>query len=256
MSRLIPLRPAAAIALATILLLAGPGRSCRAGLLPITFEPGGPTVSGANGSLTYNASTDVFHASVVEPANDPNFNSLIFVPAGQPGNLVFLDPFNGTASLTIDLKVDNNGNFLANGAGVTLIGGLDIDGDGRDDASGTLLTGTITAFGAGAAAPPTVPFNGLFTVTGGLLSAPITLSSGGTLPTQFAVGSLAGFTLEAENVTSGILGNFSQNFSSTLVKPGIGLIPEPGSLTLALSAIATLGGFAGLRGCRKAVHGR
>jgi hypothetical protein len=233
-----------ALAVASLILQSAPGGSCRgASLIPITFVTNGPTVSGANGTLTYNAGTGAFDASVLEPANDPSFNSLIFTPAGQPLNLVFLDPAMGTVSLTFDLKVNTSGNFVSSGTGVTLKGAVDVDGDGTDDASGTLLTGTIFAFGAGAAGPPTVTFNGLFHVTGGLLTGPITLSGGGTLPIQFPVGATGGFDLFAENVTSGILGNFAASFSSSSVKPSVGLVvPEPGSLMLALFGIVTLGG--------------
>ena len=219
MERFIPTPRALALAFAAWALLSAPSRSCQADLILIPYSPNGPSVTGANGTLSYNASSTEFQASVQEPANDSNFNSLIFVPAGQPTNLVFLDPANGGASLVIDLKVDANGNFLANGTGVTLTGAVDVDGDSTDDASGTLLTGKIVAFGAQQAGPAPLDFDGLFQITGGLLTQAITLSGGGTLAPQFQVGATAGFNVEAENVTSGILGNFSQSFSSSLVKP-------------------------------------
>jgi hypothetical protein len=170
---------------------------------------------------------------------------LIFLPAGQPDNVVFHEPaMNGMATLSFGLTVDRNGNFVSNGTGVALTGGVDIDGDGTDDASGTLLTGAITAFGAGPAGPPTVGFNGLFRVTGGLLTSPVILSDGGKLPAQFPIGSVGGFIVFAEDVTSGILGDFAASFASDRVKPNLGLaIPEPGSLMLALAGTVALGGY-------------
>lgn len=241
MKKLVPGCRALALAYAMCVLLSAQSRSCRAGLIPITYQTNGPTVTGANGTLSYNASSSVLQASVLEPANDPNFNSLIFVPAGQPTNLVYLDPASGSASLVINLKVDANGNFLANGTGVTLTGAVDIDGDGTDDASGTLLTGKIIAFGAQQAGPAPWDFDGLFQITGGLLTQPFPLSGGGIQDTQFPIGAIAGFNVEAEHVTSGILGDFSQNFSSDLVKPTIGLtVPEPGSMALTLTGGTTL----------------
>src|ERR1700761_8936536 len=117
MKRFVSVTPAAVFAVAAMIVLAVPGGSCRAGpLLGLTFATGGPSVSGANGALSYDATTGDFHASGPGPAGARDFSSLIFSPAGQPTNLVFLDPANGTASLTIDLKVDHNGNFVADGS--------------------------------------------------------------------------------------------------------------------------------------------
>jgi hypothetical protein len=239
MKRLIPGCRALALAYAMYVLLSTQPRSCRADLIQIPYDPNGPTVIGANGTLTYDKSSTVLQASVMEPANDSSFNSLILLPAGQPTNIVYLDPdppVIGSASLVINLKVDASGNFLANGSGVTLTGAVDLDGDFTDDASGTLLTGNIIAFGAQLAGPAPWEFDGLFQITGGSLTQPVPLSGGGNQDTQFPIGAIAGFNVEAEDAVSGTLGDFAASFSSDLVKPTIGLtVPEPGSMALTLS---------------------
>jgi hypothetical protein len=207
--------------------------------------------------LNYTASSGVFHASLLEPANDPLFNSLIYLSRATGLNPVFLDPdTTGSAGLTIDLIVNQNGNFAGPGAGVRLTGAIDFNGDGIDDVSSTaaspLLAGTITAFGTDPAGPPTRSFDGYFRVTGGLLTSPITIiGTGQIIPPEFGVGSQGGFFISAENVTNGILGNYTQNFSSDRTKPLIGAVPEPGGLVLALSGATTLCGFGWVRRRRR-----
>ena len=112
-----------------------------------------------------------------------------------------------------------------------------------------LLSGPITAFGADPPGPPTRAFNGFFLIQGGALTQTITLSGGGTVFGGFPVGGQpGGFLLLAENVTSGILGNFAQDFASTNGKSNIGVAtPEPGAWILAGTGAATLAGWGRLR---------
>jgi hypothetical protein len=208
--------------------------------------------------LAYNSGTQDFNATFT----DPNALTLITPQYSVPSNPNFLtagffDP-SLPASMTFDLHVNASGNLVAGGTGFTLTGAVDIDGDGIDDPKGTttsmtLLTGTITAFGTNGPGPPTVTFDGLFKVTGGVLTGPLTLSNNDHIGALFAIGSIGGFTLDAENVASGILGNFVSSFSSTSVKTFAGsVLPEPGGLALILSGAPVVCGYVVLRARRAA----
>ena len=194
-------------------------------LLPLDFQPGAPIVSGSNGGLSYNASTGDLNATLSGP-------TLLYAAHSVPNGFALIS--NG--SLTIDLMVDHNGNFVANGTGVTLKGTVTINGAVF---TGTLLTGTVTAFGSDPAGPPTRDFDGLFTVTGGALTQTETGDGGQSVFGGFSVGSKGAFDLFAENVTSGTLGDFTHDFLSTRDKPLIGETPEPGTLALMVTG-ATL----------------
>ncbi|HZU37999.1 MAG TPA: hypothetical protein VFA18_18910 [Gemmataceae bacterium] len=220
---------------AAALFLVGPASVCRAGLVPLPWDLSRPFIEGAKGTLAYDAKTQDFQASLVP---------LVYV---LPPQYVL---FSGSAKETIDLRVDHQGQFVSNGGGFTLTGALDLDGDGHPDVSGPqpLLTGTITAFGADAAGPPTIAFDGLFTITGGLLTQPVSLTGGGTLSAPFTVGASGGFLLNAETVQRGTLADFSKDFSSTTVKPLTGqvIVPEPPAWALALAGAVFLA-MAGFR---------
>jgi hypothetical protein len=205
---------------------------CRANfLLPVGFVSGDPIVSGSNGGLTYNASTGDFKMTLSAPSLD---YAAPFVTSPHPGFSLF------TGTLTIDLTVDQNGNFVANGTGLTLTGTVTIN---HATFSGTLLTGTITNFGAQAAGPPSLTFDGYFNITGGLLTQTVTGTSGPVFG-GFPLGQSGGFLLDTENVTGGTLGDFTHNFSSSSVKPTVGvLVPEPSSLALFLTGAVVLGGW-------------
>jgi hypothetical protein len=215
----------AGIVCAAGLLLLGPGRLCQGGdLLAFQLDPNGPAVAGINGRLTYNAATGEFSASVV-----PLTFSSLDLPGGG-----FLRFTGGTE--TIDLFVNPDGSFRTDGTGMQLDGTLSIGGT---TISGTLLQGGITAFGAESPGPPVRMFNGLFDITGGLLTAPIPLLGGGTLPSQFPLGGAAGgFILFAETATQGTLGDFTRDFDSSKLKKidGLALVPEPASWVLSLIA--------------------
>jgi hypothetical protein len=231
-----------ALALGTLCLLA-PATS-HAGLLPVNFRPGSPIISGSNGGLTYNATTGDFDATLTSP-------SLVYAaPFVQPNGFTL---FNG--SLSMDLKVDKNGHFVANGSGLDLTGTITINGAVFGGNNNPLLTGTITNFGSEAAGPPTLSFDGYFTITGGALTQTETGSGGQPVFGGFPLGGRGGFLLSAENVTGGTLGDFSRDFSSSSVKPTVGVLaaPEPSSLTLSLTAAVVLGAW---RWRRKSLRAR
>lgn len=220
------------LGLALLLRMAQPGR---ADLLPIMLDSNKPVITGVNGTLTYNAMTGNFHSETAAVA----YTSPAF-------------PFGSFSSgmTTIDLNVDAAGNFVSSGTGLTTAGSLDLDGDSIDDVSGTLLFGRVLNFGADAAGPPTVAFNGTFAVEGGALTQPILLSGGGMAAAEFVIGrDVGGFFIFAENVSSGTLGDFSADFSSDNTKDLIGaIVPEPASWLLGLVGVGTL---LGRRWCRK-----
>jgi hypothetical protein len=204
---------------------------CRADfLLPTTFQPGDPIVSGSNGSLSYNASNGDFNVTLTGASLE--YAASFVKPRG-------FSLFSGT--LTINLSVNNSGNFVANGTGLTLTGRVIINGA---TFSGTLLTGTITDFGAQPKGPPSLSFDGYYTITGGLLTQSETGTGGASVSGGFPLGQSGGFILEAENVSSGTLGNFASSFSSSSVKPSVGiLVPEPSTLVLLSTGVVVLAGW-------------
>lgn len=216
-----------------LLLAAAPSR---ADLIPITLDPNGPTIEGEiGGTLSYNAGTGEFLSQTIPT---------VLGAASLPGMFASFD-LSGTT--TIDLLVNTDGSFNRNGTGLSISGGSLTFTDGTM-VSGTFLTGTITAFGADPPGPATRTFDGLFQVTGGLLTAPIALISGGSLPALFTVGQTAGFFVHAEDVTSGTLGDFTSSFSSDSVKDEEGaLVPEPSSLFVALVGTGLVLGWVAAR---------
>lgn len=202
--------------------------AARAGLLPVAFQSGSPIVSGSHGDLSYNAATGEFNTTL-------NSSSLVFAaPFVQPNGFTH---FKG--SLSIDFFVNNKGQFVANGSGLELNGTVTINGA---TFTGTLLTGTITDFGSQAAGPPSRSFDGFFDITGGALTTTQPGNGGQPVFGGFPSGETGGFILVAEKTTSGILGDFAQNFTSNSVKSAVGMVsPEPSSLTLLLTAAGTLG---------------
>ena len=206
--------------------------ACQAGPL-LVYEPGLPSITGINGTLAYDASTGDFQSQSTP---------LVFVLPDS--SFAFID--NG--SLSVDLTVDKNGDFVSNGMGLALTGSVTLDGQTfTGDAMNPLLFGPVTAFGEQQpAGPPPFVFNGFFTVQGGALTQTMGGVFGG-----FPVGSTGAFTLEAEDVTGGILGNFQQSFSSSSVKSTVETVtPEPGTRVLALIGASIVGCGAWLRGRR------
>jgi hypothetical protein len=225
------------LALAVSVLFLRAPSPCHAGLLPVTFATGGPIVSGSNGGITYNASTGDFNATLTTPTLTL---AAPFVNPPPGHNFALIT----TPKLVIDLTVDQSGNFVANGTGLALTGKVSFtDQFGGTVTFGTsstsvLLQGTVTAFGAQPAGPPSLTFDGYYTITGGALTTMQTDSLGNSVFGGFPVGFAGGFLLDAENVTGGTLGNFAANFSSSSDKPTVGVLaPEP--RTLALLSIGT-----------------
>jgi hypothetical protein len=176
--------------------------ACRAELLPITLSF--LVVTNINGTLTYNAATVDFHSESLP---------IVITSPDYPGGLGTFINDSIPNQTVIDLFVNQNGLFTGNGT-IQMFGSVAFNDDSTADATGLLLSGTITAFGSEPPGPPTRDFNGLFTITGGALTQDVPLSGGGTVFGGFPVGGTGGFLLSAENVTSGTLGNFTADFSS------------------------------------------
>jgi hypothetical protein len=213
--------------LALVLPVLLPFTSARADLVGVEFDPGQPSILSFQGSVTYSAASQTFHSDMT-----PLTFSAPFVAGG-------FTPFTGTGKTSIDLLVDSNGAFVANGTGVSVTGSVNINGTGYTGTDADpLLFGHIISFGAEAAGPPTRLFDGLFVVDGGEL-----IGAGG-----FFIGEKAGFIIYAENVTTGTLGDFKQDFKSTTDKSELGpVIPEPRTLFLGCLALGLFAGYGLLR---------
>jgi hypothetical protein len=207
----------------------------RAGLLPFALDSNQVNILGVDGNLTYTASTGELQSTS---------QALVYAPAPNSDDFAL---FGAGATISVDLFVTQTGAFSSNGAGITITGSLDLDGDGTPDVSGILLQGTFTDFGAQPAGAPTWVSNALFTIDGGLLTTDIAFSGGGApFFGGFTIGQQAGIFLFAENVTSGTLGDFTQDFSSDSTKANVGLaavVPEPSSWIQIVFGIGSLGAF-------------
>jgi hypothetical protein len=215
-----------------------------------------PSVSRAGLLTLQESSPDIMGDSGLAPVNPQNASAFdllsYFVSSGEftsTGPALSITENNGlfafinSGMITIDLYVDSSGNFFSSGTGVTVTGDIDI---GNTDVSGTLLQGTITAFGAEPAGPATWSANGLFTISYGLLT-----QTQGTLPALFTVGQQAGFTVSSEYSYGGnsnpgeslFLGDFTQDFYGTSDKPEVfNLVPVPPTLQLILLGGGLLAG--------------
>ena len=207
----------------------------RADLLPFALDSNQVNILGVDGNLSYTASTGELQSTS---------QALVYAPAPNPANFSL---FGSGDTITVDFFVTQTGTFSSNGAGITITGTLDLDGDGKPDVSGTLLKGTFTDFGARSAGAPTWVSNALFTIDGGLLTTDIALSGGGApFFGGFTLGQQAGIFLYAESVTSGTLGDFTQDFSSDSTKANVGRVvsvPEPSSWIQIVFGIAGLSTF-------------
>jgi hypothetical protein len=226
------------LAAGLLLLLITP--ICRAsGPLNIDFDPNAPIILSIGGTLSYDAGSGKFHSES---------DALTYNSNNVPNGFATFTGTNPPNKVIIDLNVNPDGSFNSNGTGIVITGSLDLDGDGTVDVSGgksnPLLFGSITNFGSDPAGPPTVTFQGLFSIDGGQLTQDIPLSGGGSVFGGFPKGGIGAFILFAENVTSGTLGDFSSSFSSNSVKDNEGVfIPEPATAALGLVGAAMLGLF-------------
>lgn len=231
---------AAGLGLVALALSAG---QCRASLLAFTFDPNGPDVTGSSGSLSYDANTGEFQSTLIPS---------VYYSASVPGPSQMLT-LTGSPSLSLDLFVNPDGTFQANGAGFELLGSMLI---GSTTISGVLLSGSVAGFGTDPAGPAPYEFDGLLDITGGQLTQPAPLIGGGTLPIQFPSGSVGAFDLQAEDVVSGILGDFLHSYSADRVEGEAGaVVPEPSTWTLLAAGLTMLllargAGGRGLK-CRK-----
>jgi len=227
------------LALAVGFVALSPVALCRAGgLLQFSFDQNRPFILATDGSVAYDQASGDFNVQAT---------GLFFLSNHLPNGNTQVPITNDAAA--INLTVDQNGNLVGTGT-LTVNGAIDFDQDGQNDASGKLLTGTITAFGVAGAGPAPGEFNGLFNFDGGALTqASIPLSGGGTFTDLFKVGEIGGFDLVVEQQVSGILGDFSTSFSGSTVK-GIAVgvyAPEPSTAALGLIALATIAGCGLLR---------
>ena len=166
-----------------------------------------PKISFASGATNYDAGTQLLSITA-SPAS-------IRFAATQPPR-----PVNPASSLTIVVKVDQNGNLVGAGSSTDLVivGQIDQDGNGTVDYSGELLTGQVLQFGAQDSGGPTDNLDFRFKVTGGLL-------------TSFFIGKDAGVTVTMESST--FTGSFTVNFTGapTKTKGNVGPIALcPGSI--------------------------
>ena len=83
---------------------------------------------------------------------------------------------------------------------------------------------------------PTWLANGLFDITGGLLTQTINLSGGGGLAPLFNLGSQGGFLITSETQYGGTLGDFTNDFFGSSDKPQV-FSPAPVPSTIVLGVI-------------------
>jgi hypothetical protein len=127
----------ARLALAGALAILGASESRAAGLIPITFDQTRPVIVATDGSVAYNASTDGFNVQAT---------GLFFVANDLLGGVLLVPVDSGSA--ISNLTLGHSGDLLGAGS-IALSGGIDFDQDGKDDVTSSLVTGTVTAFGAG-----------------------------------------------------------------------------------------------------------
>jgi len=222
------------LAMAVGVLGLSPAAECRAGgLLSINFDQTRPVILATDGSVTYDQASGDFNVQAT---------GLFFLSNNLPNGNTQVPITNDLAA--INLMVDQNGNLMGTGT-LTVTGAIDFDQDSQNDVSGTLLKGTISAFGVAGAGPAPWEFNGLFSFdSGALTQASIPLSGGGTFTDLFTVGQTGGFDLVVEQQVSGILGDFSASFSGNTDKgivTGVST-PEPTTVTLGLIALVAIAG--------------
>ena len=168
-------------------------------LLGVTPD-GLPSIfANSTGSVSYNATTDLFEAS----ATPVSFTSdLIPFPA----------PIS-SGNFDLAFEADSNGALVGGTAGddFVLTGSIDIDFDGNIDVSGVLLTGEVVEFGFqdSGASTNTDSYDFRIVVTGGELAASGVLTSGAQRPNYFD-GKDVAMQIGSENST--FVGSFDVDF--------------------------------------------
>ena len=189
-----------AMVLGTALTMGAAGQA-RAGLLDMELSK--PLLGFDGGATTYSASTGVFEATST-------------VLAGQFDGVVLLLPL-GSATIDMSFRLRPNGTLRGgvNGPDLTIVGTVDVDGDGNPEYTGTLLTGEAKAFGWQEAGSTDV-FDAQFDVTGGSMAG--------------LYGKTVGVEITAENSTfngsfctdfiAGAKGTVGTNFGENCPKKG------------------------------------
>ncbi|MEL6107169.1 MAG: SdrD B-like domain-containing protein, partial [Planctomycetota bacterium] len=152
------------------------------------------------GTVEYSESTDSFTANAVPLQLQPSFFG-------------FPSPIETPKTFDLAFEVDSAGNLLGGvpGPDFVLTGEIDFDFDNIADATGTLLTGEVLAFGFADGSPTTTDSYDLrIEVTGGVLSTGGALTLGGTFPAYFD-GFDIGLIINSEN--SNFNGSFTSDFS-------------------------------------------
>jgi hypothetical protein len=205
--------------------------------LATTAPARGSMILATDGSVSYDQGTGNF---------DVTATGLFLLSNNLPLGASQVPIDGGSANL--NLTVDQNGNLVSPGS-LTVTGAIDIDQDGKNDVSGSLVTATVNSFSPSGAGPAPWSFQGAFKFDGGgLTMSSIPLSGGGSFADTFLLGGDGTFNLVIESQVSGILGNFLQSFSGSTVKGlPVSPVPEPASSSLLLAGAATIAGLGVLR---------
>lgn len=175
----------------------------------------------AMGTTDYDATSDLFEV-------DATPFTLQLGP-GDPLRSILPVSGSGDHYLRISIEVDDTGSLVGGVSGddLEVVGEVDLDGDTTIDASGTLLTGEILAFGfADSPSPSTTDFYDFrFQPTGGLL---------------VGLGVYGGVDLvvTTQSESSSFDDDFSVDFAGE-AKGNLGNVPEP--QTFVLLALGLLG---------------
>lgn len=207
---------------AGLLLLGSQAGVATASPLNLTL-PEFPDVLSQFVDVNYSAATDAFTA-----------NGVALQVSAAPGTTFTI--LGG--SFGISITTDGTTSSGSAGDDLSIIGGIDINGDNVADAAGVLLTGELASFGASASGPGVFEF--IFNISGGLLTTVVPLFPAGQ----------AGVILGADGGST-FTGSFAADFtnlSGGLAGTGTGSadtapIPEPGTLLLLGSGVAGLVGF-------------
>jgi hypothetical protein len=189
---------------------------------PMTF----PLLSYDNGgTTTYDASTDIFRVDA--------FPIAIRLNAAAPPRFIRPNPPTAGEFFTIQIEVDDTGNLVGGnpaGPDLSIFGFVDLNGDGTNDAGGSLLIGEILDFGFQNNGTTDL-YDFRFSVIGGALE--------GFFDDVIAV------SLQSERSNFGDA--WDVNFEGG-AKGTLGNIPEPTTLVLFGAGVVGLGAIGRKRG--------